>query len=115
MRKPPSFFISYRRDDTGAEAGRLRDSLIERLGPDTVFFDLEIEPGEDYQQALDRALASCDVLLALIGPRWETISDERGRPRLKDKKDLLRDEIRTGLKREIRVIPVLQPGRSSNT
>ena len=107
MRKPPSFFISYRRDDTGAEAGRLRDSLIERLGPDTVFFDLEIEPGEDYQQALDRALASCDVLLALIGPRWETISDERGRPRLKDKKDLLRDEIRTGLKREIRVIPVL--------
>jgi len=95
-------------DDTGAEAGRLRDSLIERLGPDTVFFDLEtIEPGEDYQQALDRALASCDVLLALIGPTWETISDGHGQPRLKDKKDLLRNEIRTGLKRGIRVIPVL--------
>jgi hypothetical protein len=108
MRKPPSFFISYRRDDTGAEAGRLRDLLIERLGHDTVFFDFEtIEPGEDYQKALDRALASCDVLLALIGPRWETISDRRGRPRLDDKKDFLRKEIRTGLKRGIRVIPVL--------
>jgi len=103
-----SFFISYRRDDTGAEAGRLRDSLVERLGRETVFLDLEaIELGKDYLRALDSALASCDVMLVLIGREWETISDARGRPRLRDPRDILRIEVLAGLERGIPVVPVL--------
>ena len=34
-------FISYRREDSGASAGRLYDRLQEHLGRDNVFMDLD--------------------------------------------------------------------------
>ena len=34
-------FISYRRNDTQAIAGRLYDGLESRLGKDSVFFDID--------------------------------------------------------------------------
>ena len=32
----------------------------------------------DYVEAITRAVAACDVLLAVIGPGWLTAADERG-------------------------------------
>jgi hypothetical protein len=55
-------------------------------------------------------LDSCRVLIALIGPRWLTVDDEEGRPRLDDPDDYVRFEIRTVLERRARVIPVLVDG-----
>jgi WD40 repeat protein len=104
-------FLSYRREETRHIAGRLADRLTERLGSTQVFMDVDtIEPGDDFAAAIAREVASCDVLIALIGPTWSTITDRRGRRRLDDPDDFVVLEIRTALEREIHVIPVLVDG-----
>jgi len=104
-------FISYRRDDSSGHAGRLRDRLTVHFGDDQIFRDIEtIDPGEDFVEVVEDALGSCEVLIALIGKQWLTITDAEGRRRLDDPKDLVRLEIATALKRDIRVIPVLVGG-----
>lgn len=50
------------------------------------------------------------MLLAVIGPRWLTATDEDGRRRLDDPDDIVRLEIAAALEREIRVIPILVEG-----
>jgi hypothetical protein len=104
-------FISYRRDDSDVAAGRLADDLSEIFGAGSIFRDIDtLEPGEDYEKALDHALDSCLALIAVIGPRWSTITDNVGRRRLEDPKDWVRAEISRALVRGIRVIPVLISG-----
>ncbi len=107
-------FISYRRQDSQSAAGRLGDELKERLPEAAIFRDVEtIEPGVDFVEAINRALNSCNALLAVIGPRWLTLTDQDGRRRLDDPNDYTRLEVGTALKREgVRVIPVLVEGAS---
>jgi len=106
-----SIFLSYRREDAADAAGRLYDSLVTRFGAGSVFLDIDtIDPGADFTEAVEGALASCDVLLALIGRQWLTAADARGRPRLEDPGDLVRVEVQTALASGIRVIPVLVQG-----
>jgi len=102
-------FISYRREDTGGDAGRLNDTLTQFLGPGRIFWDLEkIAPGKDFRNELKRVLGASDILLALIGPRWETITDANGRSRLGNKDDLVRMELLAGLRlKTVRVVPIL--------
>ena len=84
-------FISYRRQETSHLAGRLYDRLAERFGEDRVFMDVDsIEPGLDFSDAIQQAVGSSDVLLALIGRNWLTATDEAGRRRLDDPDDLVR-------------------------
>jgi hypothetical protein len=104
-------FISYRRDDTGGEAGRIYDRLVERFGRQLVFRDVDsLEPGRDFVDTILAAISSTDVLLAVMGPRWLTATDAAGRSRLADERDLVRAEIATALARHGRVIPVLLRG-----
>jgi TIR domain len=104
-------FVSYRREDSRHVAGRLFDHLAERFGTDNVFMDVDsIEPGLDFGIAIERAVAECDVLLALIGQAWLSTVDEQGRRRLDDPDDLVVLEVRSALDRDIRVIPVLIDG-----
>lgn len=109
VKNPPMIFISYRREDTGGDAGRLNDTLTQLLGSGKTFWDLEkIAPGKDFRNELKKVLGASDVLLALIGPRWEKITDASGRPRLWNKDDLVRMELLAGLRRKsIRVVPIL--------
>jgi len=66
-------FISYRREETAPYAGRIYDSVIRRFGQEGVFMDIDtIHPGSDFTEMIASALDSCDVLLAIIGPTWET-------------------------------------------
>jgi hypothetical protein len=111
---PIRVFISYRRDDTAGHAGRLYDSLVARLGPDAhVFMDVDdIEPGVDFTEVLHDAVSSCDVMLALIGPRWSGVTALDGTRRLDDPSDYLVNEIGTALDRNVRVIPILVDGAS---
>ena len=69
-----------------------------------------IEPGSDFHEAIESAVGSSDVLLALIGPQWTTADDETGRRRLDDPLDLVRLEIQAALDQDIRLIPVLVDG-----
>jgi hypothetical protein len=66
-----------------------------------------IEVGVDFAEAIQRAVNACQVLLALIGDEWLTISDAEGQRRLDDPDDTVRLEIEAALARNIRVIPVL--------
>jgi len=104
-------FISYRRDDSAGYAGRLYDRLSQRFGGDQIFMDIDtIEPGLDFVEVIEKAVGSCDVLIALIGRQWLTIADATGRRRLDNPEDFVRLEIATALDRNIRVIPVLVRG-----
>jgi hypothetical protein len=104
-------FISYRRQQSSGAAGRLYDFLSRRLSADAVFMDVDkLPPGRDFQVELDRTLANCDVLLAIVGPGWAAVTDEDGRRRLEDPDDFVRKEIRTALQRNIAVMPVLLDG-----
>jgi len=104
-------FVSYRRQDASGEAGRLVDHLQEVFGEDSVFLDVEtIEAGLDFIQAIEKALSSCSILIAMIGPHWASMKDPQGNLRLFNKDDFIRIEISAALKRDIRVIPVLVNG-----
>ena len=105
-------FISYRRQDSQSAAGRLADHLRENMRGVPIFRDVEtIEPGVDFVDAIGRALQSCGILLAVIGPRWVSLPDAAGKRRLDDPDDYTRLEISTALQRDgVRVIPVLVEG-----
>jgi formylglycine-generating enzyme required for sulfatase activity len=101
-------FISYRRDDSSAWAGRLYDRLFQHFSQNEIFMDVDtIEPGVDFVEAIEEVVGACDVLIAVIGSRWLTSSDRGGRRRLDIPEDIVRLEIATALKRGIRVVPVL--------
>jgi len=103
-----SVFISYRREDTAGEAGRLAEHLERRLGTDRVFFDIEaIAPGTDFVDELSRALDESSVMIVMIGRGWLTAANADGSRRLDDPKDFVHLEIASALERHARVIPVL--------
>jgi len=98
-----AIFISYRRDDTEGHAGRLFQDLCERFGKDSVFMDVAgIEPGRDFRRVIEEQVASCGVLLAIIGKAWLTAADVTGKRRLNDAHDFVRLETASALKRDIR-------------
>ena len=102
-----SVFISYRREDASGHAGRLSDRLIARFGAARVFMDVQdILPGQNFAQAIDRTLAQCDHLLAIIGPRW--LQDLAARQIANE--DFVRHELSAALTRGLTVIPVLVGG-----
>jgi hypothetical protein len=68
-------FISYRRQETGPYARLLYEELSRRLGSEQVFMDVDsIEVGVDFAEAIQGAVAACEVLLALVGPE---VADHR--------------------------------------
>ena len=103
-----AIFIRYRRDDAEGQAGRLFGDLTQHFGDDAVFMDdAAIEPGRDFRRAIDEQVASCGVLLAIIGKSWLTAKDESGARRLDDPMDFVRLETASALRRDIPVVPVL--------
>jgi hypothetical protein len=104
-------FISYRREETAYPAAWLYERLADRFGSGQVFKDVDsIELGDDFVEVITRAVGFCDVLLAVIGDGWLTITDEHGRRCLDDPNDFVRLEIEAALTRKVRVIPILVDG-----
>lgn len=101
-------FLSYRRDDAAGHTGRLHDNLVERLGRENVFQDVEaIGPGERFAETIDRTIAGSDLVLAVIGRRWLAVDPDTGRPRLDDPDDVMRRELESALRVGRRVVPVI--------
>jgi TIR domain-containing protein len=99
-------FLSYRRDDASGHAGRLYDALAAKFGDENVFIDVDtIGPGVDFAEAIGRAVAACDAVIALIGREWLTASNAGGGRRLDDPQDFVRLELEAALEREVTVIP----------
>jgi hypothetical protein len=104
-------FISYRGEDAWAEAQLLYERLANRFDSNNVFLDVRIlQPGMKWLEEIKSGRASCNVLLALIGPRWVTIVRDRDREAIvRPAEDYVRFEIEYALKPDsgICVIPVL--------
>ena len=107
----PHIFISYRREDSAGYAGRLYDRLSAHFGAESVFMDIDtIAPGLDCIEGIEEAISRCDILLVLIGKRWLSMTDASGQRRLDNPQDFVFLEVKAGLERNIRVIPVLVGG-----
>ena len=64
----PRIAVSYRRADSSAWTGRICDRLAGTFGRENVFRDIDsIEPGVDFVDSIQDALAGSDVLLVIIG------------------------------------------------
>jgi TIR domain len=104
-------FISYRREESSAWAGRLSDRLSNHFPSNQIFMDVDsVDLGEDFVKTIEKTVGSCDVLIAVIGKGWLSSCDQEGQRRLDNPEDFVRIEIATALKRDIRVIPVLVDG-----
>ena len=104
-------FISYRRDDTQALAGRLFDRLTQSFGKEQVFRDIDaIEPGAAFGQVIAERIGACDALVALIGKGWLDAKDVQGRRRLDLPSDFVKAEIAEALAQGKLVIPALVEG-----
>jgi len=104
-------FLSYRRSDTAAAAGRVYDHLKLRLGVGRVFKDVySMSAGKDFRDHAHAELEQADVVLVFIGEGWPGAAHKHARRRLDDADDPVRREIEHALERRIPLIPVLVEG-----
>jgi hypothetical protein len=104
-------FISYRREDSAPYAGRLCDHLRRTFPSTSVFMDVNaVTPGADFVNAIDANLSESAVVLAVIGPQWESIKDRDGHRRIENPDDYVAHELSTALERQANVIPLLVGG-----
>jgi TIR domain len=108
---PKRVFISYRREDTAAAAGRVYDRLARLLRKPNIFFDVStIGGGEDFVKRIESEIGRSDVALIFIGNNWLDEAGVTGRARLWDEDDYVRSEIRAVLARPLLILPVLVGG-----
>ncbi|HEX9787754.1 MAG TPA: toll/interleukin-1 receptor domain-containing protein [Candidatus Binatia bacterium] len=104
-------FISYRREDSAAYAGRLYDRLSAHFGADQVFMDVDdIPPGADFAKHIDLKVGSCDAMIVIIGEDWLTARNDKGQLHLSDPDDFVGVEVALALQRGVLVIPALVGG-----
>jgi hypothetical protein len=104
---PPRVFLSFRTVDEPFAAALLDNELSREFGPAAVFFNSRsIDLGANWEDAIFKAVSDSDAVLAIIGPRWLTATNEDGHRRLDDPRDFVRREIEVGLQLDKHVIPV---------
>jgi SH3-like domain-containing protein len=107
FRDMTKIIISYRRADTQDMAMRIRDRLADYFGKKSVLTDIDSIPiGSDFLAYINTEISTCDVLLAVVGPRWLRIDNESDG----DAVDYVRLEIETAFKQQVRVVPVTVSG-----
>lgn len=105
-------FISYRRDETAAQARAIWERLCRELGRDHVFMDVAgIPAGGNFKKHIDAQLAGCRLMLVVVGAQWAGVTDRAGRPRLHAANDFVRYEVAAGLlgaaEERMALVPVL--------
>ena len=100
--------VSYRRNDTRWLTPRICEHLENRFGAGNIFLDIDRIPiGADFRRHIIQTMESCDILVAVVGPRWLERDDSGD---LENEADWVRLEISTALKRDIPVVPLLIDG-----
>src|SRR5262245_33119295 len=108
---PGKVFVNYRRDDAAGDARGVRDGLAVKFGKSNIFMDVDnLLAGQRFAAELAKALEACDVLIAIIGPRWMELLKAKA---TSGERDYVREEIAAALMRNIMVIPV-RVGREGN-
>ena len=105
--RPKNVFISYRHDDNAMTVAVLKKALSDRPDIANVFRDIDnIDYGDDFVSAIDKALNAADVVLVIIGPRWvDTIRARR------DETDWVRYEVTEALR--LRAAGLADPARQA--
>lgn len=103
----PKLLISYRRSDSDAMAGRIRDNLAAYYGNESVFIDVDNIPfGTDFREHIRKAFGDHDLMIAVVGQKW--LGAKRGgRARILEETDPVRVEIEMALKQNMPIVPVL--------
>lgn len=107
-----SIFISYRREDSAAEAGRIASALRREVGEDEVFIDTSsIAAGARWPAEIQTSLARARLVIVVIGPDWLTAGiNQWGQRRIDHAEDWVRQELAYSLSQEKEVIPLLVRG-----
>lgn len=104
-------FISYRRSDAPAAAGRIASDLAEHFGQRRVFLDIHgIAPSRAWDQSIEGALQRCKAGVVVIGRNWLAPGPDGRATRLNDEDDIVRKEIAELLRARKAVFPVLVEG-----
>jgi hypothetical protein len=99
-------FISYRRSDSSFFASRISDYLEESFPRQVV----------DYLNPFSTTfVAQCQVVLAIIGPKWLQAKDGHGQRRIEQFSDHVRQEIGSAIQKRIPVLPILVDGAKMPT
>jgi tetratricopeptide (TPR) repeat protein len=78
------------------------------VGVNRVFMDVEdIRPGQNFADAIDHTLATCSIVLVVIGPHWCDILRQRA---ANAQEDYVVHEISAALARKANVVPVFVGG-----
>jgi hypothetical protein len=106
--KAGRIFLSYRRQDDPGFTNAIFQRLEMAFGRAQLFMDTGgyFQLGENFILALEAQVASCDVLLAIIGPHWLQTLKERDASTA----DFVAIEIQAALGQQKRVVPVLVNG-----
>lgn len=100
-------FICYRRDDSKSVSSRIYDRLALVFGKENVFKDVNVIPaGVDFREFLKNEIAKTDIVLVIIGTRWQALLKQRA----SDPRDYVRIEIENALFQDKWVIPILVEG-----
>lgn len=106
-------FISYRRSDTGYQPEIIKSTLAKYIDDEIIFYDHDIEQGEDFVQVINDRLESAQVMLVLMGRDWLDILNERSKQ--VGATDFVKLEIERGLEKDrldskFSIIPILFEG-----
>lgn len=108
-------FINYRTVDDPLGAALIHDRLALRFGRDNVFRDcVSLAPGAHYPSSIRIALENAAVLVAVIGPRWLTLTDESAVRLIDREHDWVRLELALAFDTGIPVLPVLLKDTPAN-
>ena len=101
IRRHRSVFLSYRRSDSAEQTRGIASLLGHRF---RVFHDIHsILPGQDFRYRIVSTLRRCDAAIVIIGPGWVS-------PRLHEREDVVRAEVRIALNSGALVMPLLVDG-----
>jgi hypothetical protein len=92
MVDPPKAFVSYSRTDTDFVLRLCQD--LRAAGASIWLDKLDIHPGEEWDQAIERGLSECGLMLVVLSPKSVTSQN-------------VLDEIGYALSRKKQIIPVL--------
>jgi pterin-4a-carbinolamine dehydratase len=100
-------FLSYRRDDTAAQALALKLELETQLQAAQIFLDTHtIQAGEKWPHQIEDALYIAEIVIPIIGKSWAG-SDSKGKRRIDDPKDWVHRELKIALEQKsAAIVPV---------
>lgn len=100
----PKVFLSYRRVDSALFVDALFNRLL--VVGCHVFRDVHtLRPGVLFRDAIGDTIPACDVVIAVIGSRWNDVSVVNGARRLDNAADFVRLELETAIAASVKVIP----------